>query len=106
EADAVAATRASKFGQAPEPHKTLEDPVIIPTVDAPALGPRDAAVTLVEFSDFQCPFCFQGAAQLNSLLKAYPTQLRLIFKQYPLDTHSQAALAAAASIAAHRQGKF
>jgi len=106
EADALAAARASKFGQAPEPRKTLEDPVVIPTSGAPVLGPRDALITLVEFSDFECPFCYQGAAQLHDLLKAYPTQLRLIFKQYPLDIHSQAALAAAASIAAHRQGKF
>jgi protein-disulfide isomerase len=106
EADAVAAARASKFGEAPKPHKTLDDPVTIPTAGAPVLGPANAAVTLVEFSDFQCPFCFEGAAQLHTLLKAYPTQLKLIFKQYPLDTHSQAALAAAASIAAHRQGKF
>jgi protein-disulfide isomerase len=102
----VAAARASKFGEAPGPRKPLEDPVIIPTANAPVLGPRDAALTLVEFSDFQCPFCYQGAAQLHELLKAYPTQLKLIFKQYPLDIHSQAALAAAASIAAHRQGKF
>jgi protein-disulfide isomerase len=106
EADAIAAARASKFGQAPEPRKILDDPIAIPTANAPALGPRDAAITLVEFSDFQCPYCFQGAAQLHALLRAYPTQVKLIFKQYPLDIHSQAALAAAASVAAHRQGKF
>jgi protein-disulfide isomerase len=39
-------------------------------------------------------------------LKAYPTQVKLIFKEYPLETHSQAALAAAAAVAAHKQGKF
>jgi protein-disulfide isomerase len=106
EADAVAAARKSKYGEAPAPRKPLEDPVVIPTAGAPVLGPNNAAITLVEFSDFQCPFCFEGTAQLHSLLKMYPAQLRLIFKQYPLDTHSQAALAAAASVAAHRQGKF
>jgi protein-disulfide isomerase len=43
---------------------------------------------------------------LNAVLKAYPNQVKLVFKQYPLDMHSQAALAAAAALAAHRQGKF
>jgi protein-disulfide isomerase len=43
---------------------------------------------------------------LNAILKAYPNQVKLVFKQFPLDMHSQAALAAAASVAAHRQGRF
>jgi protein-disulfide isomerase len=45
-------------------------------------------------------------AKLNAVLDAYPGKIQLIFKQFPLDMHSQAALAAAAAIAAHRQGKF
>ena len=44
--------------------------------------------------------------QLQAVLKAYPTQVRLFFKQFPLDIHSQAALAAAAAVAAQKQGKF
>jgi protein-disulfide isomerase len=90
----------------PAPPKLLEDPVVIPIDGAPYIGPKDARVTLVEFSDFQCPYCAQAVVKLNAVLKAYPSQVKLIFKQYPLDTHSQAALAAAAALAAHRQGKF
>jgi protein-disulfide isomerase len=86
--------------------KLLEDPVAIPIDGAPFLGPKDARVTLVEFSDFQCPYCAQAVVRLNAVLKAYPNQVKLVFKQYPLDMHSQAALAAAAALAAHRQGKF
>jgi protein-disulfide isomerase len=86
--------------------KLLEDPVAIPIDGAPFLGPKDARVTLVEFSDFQCPYCAQAVIRLNAVLKAYPNQVKLVFKQYPLDMHSQAALAAAAALAAHRQGKF
>jgi len=86
--------------------KLLEDPVVIPIDGAPFLGPKDARVTLVEFSDFQCPYCAQAVVRLNAVLKAYPNQVKLVFKQYPLDMHSQAALAAAAALAAHRQGKF
>ena len=60
----------------------------------------------MEFSDFQCPYCLLAVAKLNAVLDAYPGKIKLIFKQFPLDMHSQAALAAAAAIAAHRQGGF
>ena len=73
---------------------------------APSRGPEAARVTLVEFSDFQCPFCRGGADALTAVMKAFPGALRLVFKQFPLDIHSQAALAAEASLAAHAQGKF
>src|SRR5205085_2613989 len=66
----------------------------------------NASITLVEFSDFQCPYCAAAAPELAALLKAYPTKVKLIFKEYPLEIHSQAALAAAAAVAAHKQGKF
>lgn len=105
EADAVAAAAASKFAHVEEP-KLLEDPVSIPTGGSPWTGPQNAPVTLVEFSDFQCPYCVAATPQLEAVLKAYPTQVRLIFKQYPLEMHSQAAFAATAAIAAHKQGKF
>lgn len=105
-ADALAAARASKFGTAPAPPKLLDDPVVISTAGSPFLGPQDAPVTLVEWSDFQCPYCYKGAAQLAAVLKAFPAQVKLVFREYPLESHSQAALAAAAAIAAHKQGKF
>jgi protein-disulfide isomerase len=106
ENDALEAAKASKWAHGPQPPKLLEDPVTIPTVGSPVRGPAGAALTLVEFSDFQCPYCAIAVGQLDAVLKAYPGKVKLIFKQFPLDTHSQAALAAAAAIAAHRQGKF
>jgi protein-disulfide isomerase len=106
ESETIAAARESKFGEAPAPPKLLEDPIVIPTAGSPEIGAANAAVTLVEFSDFQCPYCFSGAAKLHAVVKAFPTQVKLIFKHYPLDTHSQAAMAAAAAVAAHKQGKF
>ncbi|MFL6350290.1 MAG: DsbA family protein [Bryobacteraceae bacterium] len=105
EPDAIAAAEASKFAHIQQ-RKLLDDPIAIPTGGAPALGPQNAPITLVEFSDFQCPYCIAAAPELAAVLKAYPAQVKLIFKQYPLETHSQAALAAAAAVAAHRQGKF
>jgi len=106
DADALAAAKASKYGAAPAPPKLLDDPIPINTAGSPVEGPANAPVTLVEWSDFQCPYCWKAAAQLNAVLKAYPTQVKLVFRQYPLESHSQAALAAAAAIAAHKQGKF
>jgi protein-disulfide isomerase len=107
EAQAWALAKASKWGQGPPDHSaTLEPPVAIPVANAPVRGSAAAPVTLVEFSDFQCPFCIAATPQLEAVLKAYPNQVKLIFKQFPLDSHSQAALAAAAALAANKQGKF
>jgi protein-disulfide isomerase len=106
ENDAIDAAKASKWGQGPQPPKLLEDPVTIPTAGSPFRGPADASITLVEFSDFQCPYCSLAVAKLDAVLEAYPGKIKLVFKQFPLDTHPQASLAAAAAIAAHHQGKF
>jgi len=105
EKEALADAEASRFAHAPE-HKVLEDPIEVPTAGAPMTGPADAPITVVEFSDFQCPYCYLATPELQAVLAAYPTQVKLIFKQFPLDIHSQAALAAAAAVAAQKQGKF
>lgn len=105
EADAIAAADASKWAHV-KPTKLLDDPVSIPTAGAPSLGPQNAPITLVEFSDFQCPYCIAATPEIQATLRAYPTQVKLIFKEYPLEMHSQAELAAIAAIAAHKQGKF
>ena len=106
ENDAIEAANASKWSHGPEPPKTLEAAVSIPTAGSPVRGPSSAPLTLVEFSDFQCPYCAIAVGQLDAALNAYQGKIKLIFKEFPLDTHSQAALAAAAAIAAHQQGKF
>ena len=106
EAAAIAEANTSKYAHLPE-HKLLDDPVTIPTANSPMTGPANAPVTLVEFSDFQCPYCYKAVAELNAILKAYPTQVKLVFKQFPLvDSHPQAAISAAAALAANQQGKF
>lgn len=105
ESDAIAAADASKWAHT-KPMRLLDDPVSIPTAGAPSLGPQNAPITLVEFSDFQCPYCIAAVPEIRAVLSAYPTQVKLIFKEYPLEIHSQAELAAAAAIAAHKQGKF
>jgi len=87
--------------------KTLDDPVKIHIDGAPVKGPAGAKITLVEFSDFQCPYCSKAAFALDELSRKYPSDVRLVYKQYPIAViHSQATLAARASLAANNQGKF
>ena len=72
----------------------------------PAFGPTDALVTVVEFSDFQCPFCKRVQPTLKQLAEHYPAQVRFVFMHNPLAFHKQALPAARAALAAHRQGRF
>jgi len=74
--------------------------------ESPVKGEEDAAITIVEWSDFQCPFCNRVAPTLAEIDKAYGSKVRLVFKHMPLSIHSKAPAAHAAAEAAHRQGKF
>ncbi|QSQ21718.1 thioredoxin domain-containing protein [Pyxidicoccus parkwayensis] len=74
--------------------------------NAPARGPANAPVTVVAFSDFECPFCARAVPTLKALEEEYGGKLRVAFKHQPLPMHPHAKLAAAASMAAHEQGKF
>lgn len=71
----------------------------------PSLGPEDALVTVVEFSDFQCPYCAKLAPTVHALVQRHP-DVRVVFRQLPLPNHALARPAALAALAAHRQGRF
>lgn len=71
--------------------------------DAPFKGGSDAKVTIVEFSDFQCPFCSKGAQVLSAIEKKYGNKVKIAFKHYPLPFHAQARVAAEASMCANEQ---
>jgi protein-disulfide isomerase len=86
--------------------KLLEAPINIPVAGSPVRGPADARITLVEFSDFECPFCSAAVKQVDIIMAAYPKDVKLIYKQFPLSMHPHAELAAEASLAAREQGKF
>jgi protein-disulfide isomerase len=86
--------------------KLLEAPVTIPVDGAPVRGPADAKITLVEFSDFECPYCSAAVKQVDIVMAAYPKDIKLIYKQFPLSMHPHAEIAAEASLAAREQGKF
>ncbi len=80
-------------------------------VEVAAIGPvrgrADAPVTIVEFGDFQCPFCREAEASLQAVIDKYPQDVRLVFRHMPLaDLHPNAVEAARAAICADQQGKF
>lgn len=72
----------------------------------PGFGASDAEVMVVQFSDFQCPFCAEAAETVNRLKQEYGSRIRFVFRQFPLSFHPDARVAAKASLAAHAQGKF
>ena len=78
----------------------------IDVTNSPVRGPKTAPVRLVEFSDFQCPYCAELQKTLEQVLKAFPKDVQLIYKQYPLNIHPYARQAAAAALFANSQGKF
>lgn len=70
------------------------------------IGPAGAAVTVVEFSDFQCPYCRAMADRLRELRKRYPREVALVYRHFPLSYHPFARSAARASVCADEQGRF
>ena len=78
----------------------------IDTIDH-VLGPRGAAVTIVEYGDFECPNCKQAAPAVKLLLERFEDRVRYAYRHFPLDeVHPHALLAAQASEAAGAQGRF
>ncbi len=72
----------------------------------PSLGPPQARVTIVEFSDFECPFCRKLQPVLRKVLERWPNEVRRVYKHFPLDRHRHAFGASKASVCADRQGRF
>lgn len=71
------------------------------------LGPDNAVVTLVEYSDYECPDCWRAHVEVKKLLASHGDKMRLVFRHFPLiSTHPRALVAAKAADAAGRQGKF
>lgn len=100
----------SSFGSTINPQLQPTGSFTTPTVDDdPSLGPVSAPVTIIEFSDFQCPFCkmFYDQRTSDQIMAAYPSQVRFVYRDFPVSSlHPEAQAAAEASDCADEQGKF
>lgn len=87
---------------------SLEAPRVEVPVPANALGygPADAPVTIVEFADYQCPYCRRAQEVVDELLRRYPGKLRIVHQDFPLEGHPRALHASRAVRCAAEQGKF
>ena len=74
--------------------------------NAPSTGPKGAPVTLIEFSDFECPYCAKAQRVIKQLLALYPDTLRVVYRDFPLSQHSRARPAAEAAQCAREQDRF
>ena len=84
----------------------LPQPRVQVAAEGPARGPKEAPVTIVEFSDFECPYCGAAHDTVEQVMTTYPGKVRLVYRQFPLSFHPHAAKAAEASLCAADQGKF
>ena len=100
--DVVAAMRSKA-----EVEILLEPPRLAIEPLGPARGPDDALITIVEFSDYQCPYCKRTEPVVQSLIERYPERVRLVYRHFPLDSiHKHARGAAEAAVCADEQGQF
>jgi protein-disulfide isomerase len=86
----------------------LEPPRVAVSAPAtePAKGPAAAPVTIVEFSDFQCPYCKRAETIVDQLLQSYPDKVRLVYRDFPLSFHNRALFASQAARCAGEQNKY
>jgi protein-disulfide isomerase len=86
---------------------TLEPPrQAFAAANSPSKGPSGAPIELIEFSDFQCPFCQRANPTVDQVLKTYGDRIRFVYRHFPLSNHPNAKPAAEASQCAAEQGKF
>lgn len=106
----AAALRSGQGAQGPAQPQAPSDEYTkvheIPVGNSPVKGNPDAPITIVEFMDFQCPYCARFHPAIKEVMDAYPGQVKYVVKNFPLSFHQQAAGAAKAALAAGEQGKY
>jgi protein-disulfide isomerase len=83
-----------------------QPPKVAVDATGPSKGPATAPVTIVEFSDYECPYCVRAESTVKEVLAAYPGKIRLVYRDYPLPMHAKAPKAAEAAHCAGDQGKY
>ena len=85
----------------------LKPPVVeVSTAGRPARGPDKAPITIIAFSDYQCPYCKRAHTTVEQVMKTYGDKVKLVYRDYPLPFHENARPAALAAACANAQGKF
>jgi protein-disulfide isomerase len=84
----------------------MAEPRVTVAATGPSTGPSDAKITIIEYSDFECPYCSRAESTVEQVMTAYAGKVRLVFRHFPLSMHPNAPKAAEASLCAHEQGKF
>jgi protein-disulfide isomerase len=84
----------------------MEEPRVKVAATGPARGPADAKITIVEFSDFECPFCSKAEESVTEVEQKFAGKVRVVYRHFPLSFHSHAQKAAEAAACAEEQGKF
>src|SRR4029077_20450635 len=79
---------------------------MVASAGSPAKGPANAPIEMIEFSDFQCPFCLRAHPTVTQVLDTYGDRIRFVYRHYPLPNHPNARPAAEAAACANEQGKF
>jgi protein-disulfide isomerase len=100
-----------RFADAQVPHPWLNQQLAkqrypCPPGKSPFRGPADAQVTIVEFGDYECPYCAQDEPTVKKVLAAYPTQVKLVYKNLPLDIHPKARQKALVAECVGIQGRY
>ncbi len=108
---AIAAQGTAPVAVAPSPSEQPDAPPAGPVKNVDEAvdhirGNKSAKVTLIEYSDFECPFCLRHDATIKQVMKDYPNDVRIIYRHFPLSFHPEAQKAAEASECAAKQGKF
>ncbi|MEO6952476.1 MAG: thioredoxin domain-containing protein, partial [Polyangia bacterium] len=101
-AEVAVAPAVPAGGGAPDDTKVYK----VDAGNGPTIGSKNSPVTIVEFSDFQCPFCGRVIPTVKQIEEKYKGRVKLTFRNYPLPFHNNAELAAEAGLAANEQGKF
>lgn len=78
----------------------------IDTSQSPFKGPVDAPVVIVEYTDFQCPYCARLGATLDQMMELYSGKIKVVYKSFPLTSHRYSLQAATTAVAANEKGKF
>ena len=90
--------------------ETLLPPLLMPQVEVAAVGPSKgedkAPVTIVEFSDYECPYCSRAEESVNKVMEAYKGKVRVVFRDFPLPFHQKAPKAHEAALCAGDQNKY